>query len=154
MDFSKLKLIYLNNEILEEITLWKYEKPYDIYNLQQNEYLKDSGTWGVEQFVLEENNNIIAYVSCQMIDKDMWVGWSLRPELCGKGIGKDFVKKCIDELINIKNYKYNYIFLKVASWNARAIKVYEKLGFIKYDKLVRLENNTYTEYLIMRKCVN
>ncbi|MGL4913398.1 MAG: GNAT family N-acetyltransferase [Romboutsia sp.] len=154
MDFNELRLISLNNEILEEIMLWKYEEPYNIYNLQQNEYLKDCSTWGDEQFVLSDKHNIIAYVSCQIIDKNMWVGWSLRPDLCGKGTGKDFVKKCIDELISIKKYSGDNIFLKVISWNTRAIKVYEKLNFIKYDKLARLERGTYVEYHIMKKYVN
>lgn len=154
MDLDKFRLISLNNEIVKDIMLWKYEKPYDVYNLQQNEYLKDYGTWGDEQFVLVDKHNIIAYVSCQIIDKEMWVGWSLRPDLCGKGIGTDFVKKCIDELISIKEYSGDHMFLKVTNWNTRAIKVYEKLDFTKYDKLVRLENGNYVEYLIMKKYVN
>lgn len=80
----------------------------------------------------------------------MWVGWSLRPDLCGKGIGVTFVKVCIDELLNMNKQFYKNIFLKVVNWNTRAIKVYEKSGFVHYDKLIRLEEYILTEYLIMK----
>lgn len=115
--------------------------------------MKNSCSWGVEQFVLVENDNIIAYVSCQIIQEDMWVGWSLRPDLCGLGIGKDFVRKCISRLIVLKKHYTKDIFLKVCSWNTRAIKVYEKLGFVHYDKFIRIENNKHTEYSIMKLSV-
>lgn len=151
IDFDKCELVDLNEEILKYICYWKYEKPYNIYNLELNEYLRESSTWGLEQFVLVGHDNIIAYVACQIIDGDMWIGWSLRPDICGKGMGKVFAKKCIDELINIKKYCGKHIYLKVANWNTRAIKVYEKLGFVQEDKLVRLENENYIEYIIMKK---
>ncbi|WP_346947845.1 GNAT family N-acetyltransferase [Clostridium sp.] len=129
---------------------WRYENPYNIYDLYLNDYLGDRYSWGIEQFVLEENDNIIAYVSCQIIKEDMWVGWSLRPDLCGNRIGKDFVKKCINELIILKKHYKKDIFLKVISWNTRAIKAYEKSGFIYYDKLIRFENSKPAEYCIMK----
>ena len=80
----------------------------------------------------------------------MWMGWSLRPNLCGNGIGQNFIEKCISELILLKQYYIKDIFLKVYSWNTRAIKVYEKIGFVHYDKFIRIENGKTTEYSIMK----
>ncbi len=130
--------------------MWRYENPYNIYDLYLNEYLKNSDSWGVEQFALVENDNIIAYVSCQLIQDDMWVGWSLKPNLCGNGIGQGFVIKCINELILLQKHCVKEIFLKVCSWNNRAIKVYEKAGFMHYDRYLRVENSKPTEYIIMK----
>ncbi|MEF9992247.1 MAG: GNAT family N-acetyltransferase [Peptostreptococcaceae bacterium] len=151
MNFDKCKLIGIDSGIFKKICSWRYENPYDIYDLYLNDYIKDSYSWGIEQFVLVEDDNIIAYVSCQIIEEDMWVGWSLRPDLCGNKTGIDFVNKCISELIRLKKHYMKDIFLKVINWNTRAIRVYEKLGFIFYDKLTRLENNKLSEYSIMMK---
>ncbi|UOW66782.1 GNAT family N-acetyltransferase [Paraclostridium bifermentans] len=135
---------------MEHIFLWRYDKPYNVYDLYLNDYLKNSDSWGVEQFALVKNDNIIAYVSCQLIKNDMWVGWSLRPSLCGSGIGQNFVTKCIMELVKLKKHYIKDIYLKVYSWNTRAIKTYEKAGFVHYDKLVRVEDGKTAEYSIMK----
>ncbi|MGL5753739.1 MAG: GNAT family N-acetyltransferase [Paraclostridium sp.] len=154
INFDNCKLVSLNSEILEHIFLWRYDKPYNVYDLYLNDYLNNSDSWGVEQFALVENDNIIAYVSCQIVENDMWVGWSLRPNLCGSGIGQSFVRKCIIELIELKKYYMKDIFLKVYSWNARAIKAYEKVGFTHHDNFIRVENSKSTEYTIMNMKIN
>lgn len=68
---------------MEHIFLWRYDKPYNVYDLYLNDYLKD-------------------------------------------------------------------ILLKVYSWNTRAIKTYEKPGFVECDKLVRVEAGKTTEYSLMK----
>lgn len=150
INIDECKLVALNKDILKYICTWKYEEPYNVYDLELNQYLKDSSSWGREQFVLAENKHIMAYVACQMINKEMWVGWSLRPDLCGQGIGREFANKCINELIELNKHHNKDIFLKVGNWNTRAIKTYEKLGFVHHDKLTRLENNNLIEYIIMK----
>lgn len=77
----------------------------------------------------------------------MWIGWSLRPDLCGKGIGQRFIRKCINEL---KRHYGKDIFLKVYSWNTCAINVYEKSGFIYYDEFRRIENGKSIKYVVMK----
>ncbi|MRZ79933.1 GNAT family N-acetyltransferase [Paeniclostridium sordellii] len=150
INFDNCKLASLNNEILNHIFLWRYESPYNIYDLYSNDYLKNHDLWGIEQFALVEEYNIIAYVSCQVTQNDMWIGSSLRPDLCGKGIGQRFVRKCINELIELKRHYRKDIFLKVQSWNIRAIKVYEKSGFIYYDEFIRIENGKPIKYVVMK----
>lgn len=130
---------------------WKYEKPYNGYDLYLNEYLLNKNTWGNEQFVLVNNEDVIAYVACQIFDDDMWVGWALKPELCGNGIGNLFIKKCINELIRLNKYNREDIFLKVVDWNKRAIRVYEKVGFIYHESTVREEEDRLVRYCIMKK---
>ncbi len=130
---------------------WKYEKPYNGYDLYLNEYLLNKNTWGNEQFVLVNNEDVIAYVACQIFDDDMWVGWALKPELCGSRIGDLFIKKCINELIRLNKYNREDIFLKVVDWNKRAIRVYEKVGFIYYESTVREEDDRLVRYCIMKK---
>ncbi|MGL5717843.1 MAG: GNAT family N-acetyltransferase [Paraclostridium sp.] len=151
INLDNCKLISLSEDVVKKICLWKYEKPYNIYDLNKNNYLQERYSWGEEQFALVDDNEIIAYVACQIIQEYMWVGWSLRPNLCGIGIGKDITIKCINELIRSKDYQNKYIFLKVTDWNTRAIKTYMRLGFVSCDKFTRVENENSINYLIMRK---
>lgn len=153
MNFGEYKLVAVNDDIIEELLLWKYEKPYNIYNLHLNNYLLNKDRWGNEQFALVNDGDVIGQVACQIIDDNMWVGWSLKPDLCGSGIGDLFIKKCIDELISLKKYSGEYIFLKVVDWNNRAIKAYEKAGFMYYRNTERKEDDKLVRYFIMKKAM-
>lgn len=131
MDYSKCNLIPLTEEAAKEISQWKYEMPYECYSFQgrPNGYLMNKETWGVEQFRLVYQNELIGQVACQYEQGALWVGWSLTPKLCGKGGGHLFVRVCAGHIRQIKGYK-GKIYLRVAKSNERAVKAYQKAGFV------------------------
>lgn len=45
---------------------------------------------------------------------EMWIGFGLKPDLTGKGIGKEFVSTCVNFAIKFHNYKGDYVRLGVA----------------------------------------
>lgn len=143
MNIDDCVLIPLTAATAEIISKWEYSKPYDIYNFKghPNGYLMDEKTWGVEQYALCYGDNVIGQVACQFDKKLLWVGWSLAPELCGKGNGYLFVLKCINEIRKVCNYT-DELYLRVAASNKRAIKAYEKAGF-KYSETV-IDEVAYT----------
>ncbi len=120
----------LTKDTVEKIAEWEYESPYDAYSYKghHDEYLLDESTWGTEQFCLVEQGILLGQVACQYEGDDLWVGWSMTPQLCGKGNGAAFVKKCVSELRRIKSH-YGRVLLRVSAWNQRAIKAYQKAGF-------------------------
>ncbi|MEC0091979.1 GNAT family N-acetyltransferase [Paenibacillus macquariensis] len=61
-------------------------------------------------------------------DKYIDLGLGLSPELTGKGIGLNFLTSSIHFIG--EQYKSSDIQLVVARYNERAIKVYERAGFI------------------------
>ena len=130
IDFTDCQMIPLTQDAALEIGQWEYEKPYDVYGFKEhpNGYLMDESTWGTEQFCLVDNDKIIGQVSCQFDGADLWVGWSMTPQVCGKGNGAAFVAKCVKELRHIKGHT-GRIVLRVAAWNQRAIHAYQKAGF-------------------------
>ncbi len=87
----------LTKETVKEIAQWGYEVPYDAYSYKghSDEYLLDESTWGTEQFCLVERGILLGQLACQYEGDDLWVGWSMAPEFCGKGNGEAFVKKSI-----------------------------------------------------------
>ena len=88
----------------------------------------DESTWGTEQFCLIEETTILGQVACQLDGKDLWVGWSMAPQFCGKGNGSNFVNRCVRELREFTGHT-GRILLRVAAWNQRAIRAYQKAGF-------------------------
>lgn len=130
IDFLNCLLVPLRQYTASQISQWEYDKPYDVYNFKGalNGYLMKESTWGTKQFCLVDNSKIIGQVSCQFEGTDLWVGWSMAPQLCGKGNGATFVKKCVKELRRIKGHT-GRILLRVAAWNRRAIRAYQKAGF-------------------------
>ncbi|WP_010299371.1 GNAT family N-acetyltransferase [Clostridium senegalense] len=175
------EFVPMNLEYAKEIiNNWNYEGKYNIYSyVNEKEFLLDKETWGLGRFaVLNEKNDIIGeltieffrensedeedegYVKHEIVKNtleekyEMWVGWGLKPELCGIGLGKKFVDACVK--FALKEYDYNgeYIRCGVAEFNKRAIKVYERAGFKVFNTSVgEIEKNEY-RILSMRKKIN
>ena len=120
----------LTKETVALLSEWEYEAPYDAYSFKRHhdEYLLDESTWGTEQFCLVDRGILLGQVACQFEGDDLWVGWSMAPELCGQGQGAVFVGRCVQELRRVKEHR-GRILLRVSARNKRAIKAYEKAGF-------------------------
>lgn len=120
----------LSGKAAAEMANWAYEVPYDAYSFKgdQDDYLLDESTWGTEQFCLMDGETVIGQVACQFESGDLWVGWSMNPAMVGKGYGGIFVRKCVEEIRRAKKHT-GRLLLRVAAWNQRAIKAYQKAGF-------------------------
>lgn len=156
VDLNQHKLIPLNNEHASNISTWKYEAPYEAYSFRDGGYLMNKISWGSEQFCMIYDNTVLGQVACQFDNNDMWVGWSLNPAYCGKGIGKDFIKRCVEELCRVKDYRKRYVYLRVAAWNKRAIKCYQKGGFEYYETILDeiAGTNKQEDFWVMRKSIS
>ena len=120
----------LSGKAAAEMANWAYEVPYDAYSFKgdQDDYLLDESTWGTEQFCLMDGETVIGQVACQFESGDLWAGWSMNPAMVGKGYGGIFVRKCVEEIRRAKKHT-GRLLLRVAAWNQRAIKAYQKAGF-------------------------
>ena len=120
----------LTKEIVAKISGWEYEAPYEAYSFKghHDEYLLDESIWGVEQFCLTCDGIILGQVACQYEGDDLWVGWSMAPELTGQENGATFVARCVQEIRRVKGHT-GRILLRVSARNKRAIKAYQKAGF-------------------------
>ena len=171
----------MNSEYAEDmICNWKYDGKYRIYDYKNEEGdLLDKNKWGIEKFaVLDEKHNLAGELTIEFLKKkmnpedkglvvdydivknnpvenyDMWLGWGLKPELCGRGIGFGFVSECVNFAIKKYNYEGEYVKCAAAAFNERAIKVYKKSGFetfhIKNDGEIAGEKH---QFFHMRKKV-
>jgi len=63
------------------------------------------------------------------------LGLGMRPDLCGKGWGSHFVRIIAEAAA--RQRPDHEIDLEVLTWNLRAIKAYEKAGFVRTDTYMR-----------------
>ena len=130
INMAKCSLEPLTKETVAEMSRWEYEAPYDAYSFKghHDEYLLDESIWGVEQFCLTYDGIVLGQVACQYEEDNLWVGWSMAPELTGQGNGAAFVTRCVQEIRRVKGYT-GRLLLRVSARNKRAIKAYQKAGF-------------------------
>jgi ribosomal-protein-alanine N-acetyltransferase len=122
------------------IVTWRYEQPYDIYNVDPDECesvvrsLLDPvnryfATWSLEELVgfacFGPDARVPGgdYSGESIVD----VGLGLRPDLTGKGIGLPFVNAII--AFAAQEDRSRKLRLTVAVFNQRALRVYERAGF-------------------------
>ncbi len=124
----------------KEILEWSYEKPYDFYNIEQEEGQLEElldGTY----FVVVNNTDELYGFFCvgnaakvpaghqanAYADNCVDVGLGMKPDLTGHGHGTAFCTLIL-EFIQRANPCLP-LRLTVAHFNKRAIKLYKKLGF-------------------------
>lgn len=136
----------MTKESAFEISQWTYPDIYSCYSFDgSSEILTElmSGEYYVDS---DNDNKILGYIcvgkSAQIptLEKNIYIdgmaldiGLGLNPALCGNGFGSKFLA----DGISFAKQKFNasYYRLTVASFNQRAIKVYERAGF-KYSMSV------------------
>ena len=126
----------MNEAAAAEISRWEYESPYDVYSFKgrPDGWLMNRSTWGKEQFCLMDGDAVLGQVACQPLGTDLWVGWAMAPQLCGKGNGSAFVRRCVGELRAVTGHT-GRILLRVALRNQRAIRAYQKAGFFYVETI-------------------
>lgn len=106
-------------------------------------------------FVIKDNNKIIANGSLQVsprerINHKATIAMSVAKAYWGKGLGSLLMGALIDYAKSTSFIET--VYLEVVSENTRAIKLYEKHGFVTYGTNTRAfkVNNTYYDWLLMR----
>lgn len=154
------------------VDTWKYEKEYSIYDYSNEaDHMLDEDAWGRGIFaVLNQEGDLIGELSIEFLDaqeqftdfrdfgnealineRELWIGFGLRPDLVGQGHGTKFVSACVKYAIQTCHYRGEYVRLGVALFNQRAIKTYEKVGFEKFEQALGEISGKTFECAYMRK---
>ncbi len=154
------------------VDTWKYEKEYAIYDyINEADHMLDQEGWGRGVFaVLDQVGTLVGELSIEFFDaqgqhtdysdycnealtneRELWIGFGLRPDLVGQGQGGPFVMACVEYAIQNCRYRGEYIRLGVATFNQRAIKTYEKAGFQTFEQTVGEIGGKSFECVYMRK---
>ncbi len=120
---------------------WQYEEPYEFYNNEATDEALQEMLDGSYYVLLNEQNENVGFFcigkNAQVpighqfgvyVDDFVDMGLGMHPSLVGKGYGTEFCTYII-QFFKTK-YEGIPIRLTVATFNKRAIHLYEKLGFI------------------------
>lgn len=141
----QLHIENLNEEIAKEILSWQYEKPYDFYNNDLSDESMKELFESPYYALVNDNQQVMGFYctgeSAQVpagkkigaySEEAIDMGLGMNPLYVGRGSGFDFCSFILQSIE--KDYKGIPIRLTVATFNQRAIHLYEKLGFIKKDE--------------------
>lgn len=149
------KLTLLTELLAEEICSWKYEGRYSVYNFSDwDEVVKNKWDLSIKEkreleFVgLTYKNNFIAYGRIFSVDKKIFLGVGIKPEQCGSGHGKNVMSLLIEEAE--KRNLLESIYVEVRTFNTRAKKCYESIGFEIVDEYMKKTFKNVDKFYLMR----
>lgn len=143
-----MKLTYhtITDDEGREVCSWKYDGEYACYNQPPYEMLKKNGDMFCDPLRRSnyrahyDGDVFLGFTNLQENENDVFLGIGLRPDLCGKGYGSAVIEDCCR--ISAELYPEKPISLVVRTWNKRAIRCYEKAGFVIVGE--PFEINTYS----------
>lgn len=134
----QLRVLPLTRTQAEAILTWRYSAPYDFYNPPptSQEVIDNllNTKWGFHGVSLQ--GDFIGYASYgkdgqllggHYVDDALDIGLGMRPDLTGQGLGPIFAEAIFSFAAN--RFSPAALRLTVAKFNARALRLYIKLGF-------------------------
>lgn len=135
-----------------QIASWHYPPPYDFYDMDQDpedlaEFL-DSRTWQKPNYsVFNEAGELVGFFNFRLDGQRVEIGLGLRPHLTGKGLGQAFINAGL--AIGQEHFSVGMWSLSVATFNTRAIRLYEHGGFTALNTFLQHTNGGEDEFLRM-----
>ncbi|MFE0560421.1 GNAT family N-acetyltransferase [Paenibacillus sp. NPDC058910] len=136
--------VVMREEHAKEICAWTYPPPYNIYGFLPWEQMKglevEFGDPDIRQrqyiSILDEREALWGFAQLFPMHKVTRIGLGMRPDWCGRGMGKRFMEAIVREAR--RRRPVDEIDLEVLTWNERAIRTYQKAGFHITDTYERL----------------
>jgi ribosomal-protein-alanine N-acetyltransferase len=138
----------------ETIADWSYEPPYDFYDWRADEddlaELLDSARRGDRYFAAHNAaGELIGFFGLGQEGDVVGVGLGLRPDLTGRGLGLAFLE--LGLAFATDRFEPLCFRLTVAEFNARAITVYERAGFVRTRSFMHETNGGTFPFVEMER---
>ena len=137
-----------------EISGWRYAPPYDFYDATADpddlaELLAPQSRRDVYFSALDGEHRLIGFFQFEKTSEAVDVGLGLRPDLTGRGLGTGFVLAGLE--FARERFSPRRFILSVATFNGRAIGVYERAGFRRGEVIMHQTNGGEHEFLRMER---
>ena len=116
---------------MEAINGWAYEPPYDFYD-GRHEPVRNPERFHVAR---DAEGSVVGFYYFEHKGCVLEYGLGLRPDLTGQGHGLGFFHAGLE--YGRELFRPEQIVLAVATFNERAIKVYERSSFVRTGKHIR-----------------
>lgn len=122
----------ITEEEKEEISTWRYDGQYSIYNLPSYEAMKQKNCGlanpGNHFFSFYQHQCLVGYVNLCPEEERVFFGIGVKPECCGQGYGQKMT--VLASILSEALFPGKPMYLDVRTWNWRAIQCYKKVGFV------------------------
>jgi [ribosomal protein S18]-alanine N-acetyltransferase len=151
---GKLRIRPISQKDAEAIAGWHYEPPYDFYDADADERdlaeLLDPERRGDHYYSAhDKGGELIGFFGFGYSEGVAGIGVGLRPDLTGRGLGLSFLEQGLAFLE--ARYAPECYRLSVAEFNRRAIKVYERAGFVRTRSFVHETNGGTFRFVEMER---
>ena len=132
---------------------WKYDGEYAFYDMTADpeDYAEiiSPEKRGERYFSVFSGNALAGFFCVEREGAAVELGLGLRPDLTGQGLGQAFLRtvlRYVEERLTPEAVR-----LSVASFNRRAVKVYERAGFVKTGAARIPTNGGMYEFTMMER---
>jgi [ribosomal protein S18]-alanine N-acetyltransferase len=145
----------LSQEDAEAVAGWRYPEPYSFYDWTADpddlrELLEPERRGDAYWAVRDDAGDLAGYFSFKPKGKGaVELGLGLRPDLTGRGLGASFLAAGIE--FARARFAPERLVLCVATFNERAIKVYERVGFVRDRVYMHTTNGAEWEFVEMSR---
>lgn len=110
---------------------WEYSGDYAMYNNPPYEEQKKNGVGFANSknnfYSFYDGTILIGFINLCKEETEIFFGIGVNPEYCNKGYGQQMTKAAFE--ISKDLFPGKPLYLEVRTWNARAVRCYEKAGF-------------------------
>jgi ribosomal-protein-alanine N-acetyltransferase len=145
----------MNDEEAREISGWSYDPPYDFYDATSDpgdlaELLdRKRRQEGAYYAAFDERGALVGFFQFEKKGRIVEVGLGLRPDLTGRKLGLGFMLAGLE--FARRHFSPTGFQLSVATFNERAILVYERTGFRRGEVFMHHTNGGDHPFLLMTR---
>jgi [ribosomal protein S18]-alanine N-acetyltransferase len=145
----------MNDENAREIAAWCYDPPYDFYDATSDpddlaELLDPKRRReGAYYAAFDERGALVGFFQFERKGQIIEVGLGLRPDLTGRKLGLGFMLAGLE--FARRHFSPTGFRLSVATFNERAISVYERAGFGRGEVFMHHTNGGDHPFLLMTR---
>jgi ribosomal-protein-alanine N-acetyltransferase len=143
----------MSEDEAETVISWKYPGEYGFYDMTRDvEDMAELRSGRVRESKYRSvyvDEALVGFFEFAVEDDVVEVGLGLRPDLTGRGLGADFLEAGLG--FARERFRPARFQLRVAAFNERAIKVYERAGFVRDMAYVHDFYGAPYDYLVMSR---
>jgi ribosomal-protein-alanine N-acetyltransferase len=154
MSVGFLRIEVMTQHEAETIARWRYEPPYDFYDADADHRdlaeLLDPARRGDRYYTARDAaGDVIGFFGFSHAGEVVGIGVGLRPDLTGRGLGTSFLEAGL--AFARGRFAPRRFRLNVAAFNLRAIKVYERAGFVTTRRFEHETNGGLFSFVEMER---
>ena len=145
----------MSDQEAREISGWRYDPPYDFYDTTSDpddlaELLHpERRREGSYYTAFDERGSLVGFFQFERKGQIVEIGLGLRPDLTGRKLGLGFMLAGLE--FARRRFSPTGFRLMVATFNERAILVYERAGFRRTEDFTHRTNGGDHPFLLMTR---